>query len=325
MTGRMIGGVSLLFFLLVITPPAVSASEKDPIVRFTDHLSIGMKIERMTGSHTSYEFGNPFPPNQAPLSRLEFPLDSWWAGAELRAIFPRFSIGVEALTNLSRETEGRMQDSDWDDENHPDHKTIYSESRCRMEPSYVVRADIDLKVSDWLGLPGWLDLRPVAGVRRQRFSLVAHDGTQWDLTNQEPPLLLPGDGISFEQVYSQYFLGLRAGLDLGRYVNLNSLTALLQCDWAYVEGRNRDHHILRAGERYTYEDTHGHAWHGSIGLRAGLSEHLSLAAEADILSISTVGSHRLVNAPLGIDFMFSDGVKVWSDQKRLSLLLQYRF
>ncbi len=188
MTGRMIRGVSLLFFLLAITPPAVSASEKDPIVRFTDHLSLGMKIERMIGSHTSYEFGNPFPPYQAPLSRLEFPLDSWWAGAELRAIFPRFSLGVEALTNLSQEIEGRMQDSDWDDDEDPHRKTIFSKSRCRMEPSYVLRADIDLRVSDWLGLPGWLDLRPVAGVRRQRFSLVTHDGTQWDVTSREPPL-----------------------------------------------------------------------------------------------------------------------------------------
>ena len=41
-----------------------------------------------------------------------------------------------------------------------------------MEPSYDLRADLDLKVSDWLGLPAWLDLRPLVGVRWQRFSFV---------------------------------------------------------------------------------------------------------------------------------------------------------
>ncbi len=314
----------LLFFLVAVAPPAISAMEQGPVIRISDHLTVGMTAQRLFASHTSYEFGNPLAPTQNPLSRLEFPLDSWWAGVELRATFPRVSFGGEALTNLSRDTERLMQDSDWEDEENPRHKTTFSKSRCRLEPSYVIRADMDLRVSDWLGLPAWLDLRPVVGVRRQRFSLVTHDGVQWDVEAPEP-ISLPGDGITFEQVYSHYFLGLRAGLDLGKYVELKSLAALLQIDWAYVEGRNRDHHLLRDGERFTYEDTYGQAWHGSIGLRAGLTERLSLAAEADFLTISTTGSHRLVNPLFGIDFIFSDGVKAWSDQSRISLQLRYSF
>ncbi|MHB8771394.1 MAG: omptin family outer membrane protease [Syntrophales bacterium] len=324
MTVRMSGGVTLLFFLLVALPVA-AAAQPEPAVRITDRISLGLRVERLVASHTSYEFGNPYPPKQVPLSRLEFPLDSWWAGAELRANFPRFSVGLEALTNLSREVEGRMHDSDWDDEDEPDRKTIFSESRSRLEPSYMLKADIDLKTSDWLGLPDWIDLRPVAGVRRQRFSFVTHDGTQWDLTGQEPPTPLPGDGIAFEQVYTHYFLGLKASLDLPKPDGLESITALVQLDWAYVEGRNRDHHVLRAGERYTFEDTNGHAWHGSIGLRLGLTGRLSLSAVADFLAIETRGDHRLVNAPLDMEYAFPDGVKAWSGQNRYSLLLQYRF
>ncbi len=320
-----VGPLSLLLFvLLAVAPPAVFATERGPVIRVTDHLAIGMTTQRMFASHTSYEFGNPFAPTQNPLSRLEFPLDSWWAGVELRATFPRVSFGGEALTNLSQETGRWMQDSDWDDEENPRRKTIFSKSRCRLESSYLVRADIDLRVSDWLGLPEWLDLRPVAGFRRQEFNLTTHDGTQWDVADPEP-ISLPGDGIAFDQAYSHYFLGMRAGLDLGRYVKLRSLTALLQLDWAYVEGRNRDRHLLRDGQRFTYEETYGQAWHGSIGLQAGLTERLSLAAEADVLTLSTTGSHRLVNSTFDIDFIFSDGVKVWSDQNRLSLQLRYSF
>jgi len=324
MTVGGIAGISLLFFLLA-APALAPAAQPEPVVRITERLSIDLSIQRLVASHTSYEFGNPFPPNQAPLSRLEFPLDSWWAGAELRANLSRFSVGLGAFTNLSREIDGRMYDSDWDSEEEPDRKTFFSESLCRLEPSYMLRADVDLKTSDLLGTPEWLDLRPVAGARRQRFSLVTHDGTQWDLTGQTPPVSLPGDGIAFEQVYSHYFLGLRAGFDLGRPAGLKRLAALLQVDWAYVEGRNRDHHVLREGERYTYEDTSGHAWHGSIALKAGLTEHVSLVADADFLTIETRGTHRLVNVPLGIDFSFSDGVKAWSVQNRYSLRLRYCF
>jgi hypothetical protein len=103
----------LHLFLLAGTIPGALASEKDHAVPFAEHLSLGVKAKRFTGSHTSFEFGNPFPPSQSPLSRLEFPLDSWWAGVELRLNFPRFSLGTEGLANLSQEADGLMRDTDW--------------------------------------------------------------------------------------------------------------------------------------------------------------------------------------------------------------------
>lgn len=315
----------LVFLLLAMAPPAFPVEEKDRTILLGEHLSLGLKTEYLFKSHTSYEFGNPFPPYHAPLSRLEFPLDSWWGGAELRVVFPRFSIGAEALTNLSREAAGNMKDSDWDDDAQPHVKTIYSESRCRMQPSYMVKTDMDLRISDWLGLPAWLDLRPVAGFRWQNFNLVTHDGFQHYLMEEWPPYPLPGDGIAFEQTYWHYFLGMRAGIDFGKRLMLKSLATLLQFDWAYVEGHNEDQHLLRAGSRYTYENTYGQAWHGSIGLKAGVAERLYLDLAADFLAVSTSGSHRLVNAPFDMDMTFSHGVRVWSAQNSLSLKLQYVF
>lgn len=314
-----------LFFLLA-APPAFSAEEKeDQTFKLAEHLVLGIKARYMINSHTSYEFGEPQVPALSPLSRLEFPLDSWWGGAELRTVFPRFSAGVEALTNLSREASGDMEDSDWTDEDHPRVKTIYSTQKCRMKPSYNVKTDIDLKVSDWLGLPDWLDLRPVAGFRWQYFNLVAHDGVQRDLTGATPDIPLEGESIAFDQTYWHYFAGLRAGLDLGNPVYLKSLVALLQCDWAYVEGHNADHHLMREGSRFTYENTYGQAWHGSFGFKAGFTERLFLGFDADFMALSTKGSHRLVNEPFGTDETWSTGVRVWSAQNSLSLKLQYVF
>ena len=154
------------------------------------------------------------------------------------------------------------------------------------------------------------------------------DGTQWDLTGVLPPFPIVGNSIGFQQNYSQYFLGVRAGLDLGRYaqtVKLKKLLVRLQFDWAYVEAHNQDHHLMREGVRYTFEDTYGDAWHGSIGLEAGLSKRLSLALEGDFLALSTTGSHRFVNQTYAVDLKWSNGVRVWSDQNSLSLMLRYIF
>lgn len=301
-----------------------AAPQSGGAIPLTECLTIGFKTRYFFDSHSSYEFGNPLPPYQAPLSRLEFPLDSWWVGAELRASFPRFSIGAEALTNASSEADGRMRDSDWTDGERPDLKTIYSESKCHLSPSCMLSTDVDLKISDWLCLPSWLDLRPVAGFRWQYFNFLAHDGLQVYPTGLYPPVPLPGDTLRFEQTYWHYFGGARAALDLGKPLMLNSLTALLQFDWAYVAGHNEDHHLLR-GLRYTYEDTSGDAWHATAGLRGGLYKQLTLALEAEFLQLSTTGSHRLVDRLYEVDMEWKNGVRVWSRQDSVSLTLAYSF
>jgi outer membrane protease len=216
-----------------------------------------------------------------------------------------------------------MRDSDWDNEANLSQKSIYSESNCRLDPSYFLEVEGDLKVSDWLSLPSDLDLRPVIGYRWQKFNFVTHDGSQ--LALGEEPVPLPGNTLKFEQTYKQIFLGVRGNLDLGKWGWLGRLTTLLQIDWAYVEGSNQDQHLLRTGNRFTYEDTTGQAWHESIALKAYLAKQVALTLKADFIQIATTGTHRLVNAPLGIDFKFSNGVKVWSDQNSISLMLEYAF
>ncbi len=291
--------------------------------------SVDLQAKYYFSSHTSYEFGNPFPPNQSPLSRLEFPVNSLWVGAEVRrSFFSRISIGIEALTNIPGDSSGAFKDSDWDDEDRPDVLTIYSESKCRMEPSYDVRGDFDLKISDWIGLPYWLDVRPLIGIRWQQFNLLTHDGNQYYPASggATPPESLPGDGIRFEQTYWHYLLGIRSAIDIGTHIKEASrLKLLMQLDWAYVEGKNKDHHLLRAGNRLTYEHTTGDAWHALLGLKADLTDNISATVIADYLRLETTGSHRLVNDAYDTDYSFNHGVKVWSEQMSITVKLEYRF
>lgn len=290
--------------------------------------SVELKVRNYFDSSTSYEFGNPYPPYQAPLSRLEFPINTRWVGAEVRRRFSRVSLGVEALANITGDSTGVFKDSDWDDDNSPDTLTIYSESKCRMEQSFDVRADIDLKVSDWIGLPSRLDLRPVAGVRWQRFLLVGHDGSQHYPApgDGQPSLALPGDGIRFEQTYWHYFLGMRMTYELGRRLKeAPRVKVFMQLDWAYVDGNNEDRHLLRVGDRRTYENTRGDAWHALLGLKVGLTDNVNATLALDHLKIHTTGSHRLVNSAFDIDFSFDHGVKVWSQQTSVTVNVAYFF
>jgi hypothetical protein len=315
----------LLIIILTFGNPAVSpAAQEESKASPEKPWSVDLRVKRYFGSHTSYEFGNPYPPYQAPLSRLEFPMNTLWGGAEVRRNFRRFSVGIEAMKNLTGESDGVFKDSDWDDDNHTDVRTIYSESNCRMESSYSFRTDVDMKIVDWLRLPATFDLRPVVGFRWQRLAFMTHDGVQrYYATSAVDPL--PGNGIQFDQTYWQYFLGMKAGYDLGKPFKLQSMILQGQLDWAYIEGSNQDHHLLRAGNRFTYESTTGDAWHAFLGLKMGLTTNINVGMELDYLKIQTTGTHRLVNNTFNVDMSLSNGVKVWSEQISLMLNLEYRF
>lgn len=317
---------SLAFLCLAQTTPAAAQDtiKKEDTLR---PWTVTLQTRYFFRSHTSYEFGNPYPPYQAPLSRLEFPLNTWWAGASLRREFSRFSVGAEAFRNVTSRSDGVMTDSDWDDDAHPDVKTIYSESSCRMEPSYMVYGDVDLKISDWLRLPKWLDLRPAAGIAWQRFSVVAYNGLQTYPApgSTQPPDPLPGDLINLEQTYWRLFTGFKVAFDLGRPFSLSSLKLLTQLDWGYVYGTNEDYHLLRSGRRITNDTTTGDAWHAQVNLKAGITRNFSANIGLEYLRITTTGTHRLVNEPLGVDFSFDHGVKVWSEQMNVTMSLEYSF
>ena len=103
--------IFLWAILLVIgTFPAMAAVIDEKSTVSEKKWSAELQLKRYFRSHTSYEFGNPFPPFQAPLSRLEFPMNTWWAGGEVRRSFSRFSVGTEVLAAIPMESDSLMKD-----------------------------------------------------------------------------------------------------------------------------------------------------------------------------------------------------------------------
>ena len=95
-------------------------------------------------------------------------------------------------------------------------------------------------------------------------------------------------------------------------------------DGGYVAARNTDHHLLREGDRDTFEQTTGSAGHIAFTSEFLIGRHFSLGLELDHLQMHTSGTHRLVNVPLGIDETSDHGVRVWSDQTWLTVFACFR-
>lgn len=101
---------------------------------------------------------------------------------------PRYSWRLELMTNISRDTDsGRMRDSDWENTAQPGVKTTYSESHARLKPSLTLDGSVDYGLHQHLELPRGLDLRPLIGLRYQRYTFVSYDGEQVSRAGPTPP------------------------------------------------------------------------------------------------------------------------------------------
>ena len=318
--------------LCLAAPAAPDAPGGDEAMGFF----LAPQIKRFLRSHTSYQFGDPEQANLNPLSRLEFPLNSWWAGVNLGLKGPRTSLELELLAGLPDQDDlGVVRDSDWEDPNRPKLRTTYSETTTKLKESFTLDAKVSHGVGDKLGLPAWLDLKPLLGVRWQHFVFTGGPGMQQSMVYQggQPTYdqweyySLPQDTFWFRQEYLHAYIGAQVCLDLGR-LGLGrpgaGWRASLQADLAHVWGENRDRHLLR-GERKTEERTQGYAWHTGLSLRAPLWDRGALVASGDYLIIRTSGEHRWTQPEEGVDETWDYGVEVWSRQMSWSLALEIDF
>ncbi len=291
------------------------------VVKGSPRLCQSMGIKKFINSFTSYQFVNPFPPFQDPLSRLEFPVDQWFLGLTAKYAARSWSVHTEGWVNVNRESGLKMQDSDWDDDSDPSQKTIFSESACRLNKGFLFDTYVAVSIP-WLPIS---NVRPLLGYRYQYFYFTTHDGAQAVLGGGSVDL--PGDGIDFRQIFNHVYFGgvFNTSLDLGNILN-NFPRVDLECqlDYALVNARNEDLHLLRKGERVTAENTVGHCWHFLVNMGLFRRGALSARVEADFKRLLTDGDHQLRNNFFNLNFSF-DGSKVWSDQASISAFGQLVF
>ncbi len=297
------------------------ASEAVNAVNSSPRMVPAIGIKKFINSYTSYQFSNPLPPFQDPLSRLEFPIDQWFLGLSGKYETRLWAARAEGWVNLSRESGLKMQDSDWDDDADPTQKTIFSESACRLNKGLLF--DTYLAIS--MPWTVFSSVKPLLGYRYQYFYFTTHDGAQADLAGNV--LDLPGDGIDFKQTFNHVYFGgvFNTSFNLGPTSSIfPTLDLELEVDYALIHAKNEDLHLLRIGDRVTTENTGGHCWHFYVSMGLFRKGVLSAGVEGDFKRLLTDGDHNLSNSLFQLNLSFN-GSKVWSDQASIAAYGQIVF
>lgn len=284
------------------------------------------RLRWLTDSHTSYEFGTPDLPPEGwtPLSRLVFSINSLWHGVGVGWERPGWKVQFEWLTPMQRRVQGDLEDYDWYPPNPDGSFTDLGVMRQRWTDAQMLDLAGQFRLLDRpLSLP--LEVWPGAGFRWQRLGLMASEPFQLKEFNvwQEDPWAYYGDVIAFKQEYFVGYVGgeIRATIESWR---LPPLQVTFRGDWGWTDGYNIDHHLIREGDRYTKQSTHGDTWRVGLVFETLLRRCLSLGFEVDYLEISTKGRHHLINLPEGIDLTWDHGVQAWSNQTWLTAFVRLR-
>ena len=285
--------------------------------------TIDYRVRALCSSTTSYEFGTLAPPpaGHAPLSRLDFSLNSLWHGLEIGLERETWGVHFEWLMP-QQGIQGNLGDFDY---LIPDAKfTDLGLMQERWIEGQMLDLGLEFRLTErFFTLP--IEVWPAGGFRWQRFDIMNYDLVQFKLNNQwlDPPLTQTGNIISFNQQYYVVYIGgqLRSRLESAK---LPPLELTFQGDWGHAEAYNVDHHLIREGDRFTMETTHGDSWHVSLIAEMPVSERLSFGFQVDYMQIRTHGKHQLLNVPEHQDQTWDNGVSVSSDQTGLTAFVRLR-
>ena len=280
--------------------------------------TIDYRFRTLAASDTAYEFGTPDPPptGYAPLSQLNFPINSCWHGLRVGYQEPTWDAHFEWMTP-QQGILGQFSDYDWEVAGNP--YTDLGFAKERWVDGQMIDFGMEFLWTDRaFNLP--IEIWPTAGFRWQRFNLMCYDAVQvkYDNVSLDPPDLYPGDILTFDQ---QYYMGYLGGQFRTR---LRTVRLTFQADWGYTWANNIDHHLLREGNRYTMDNTQGNSWHIAFTAEVPLSPIVSGGFQVDHMQIRTTGTHHLLNLPSGEDSTWDNGVSVSSNQTSIMAFLRFR-
>lgn len=285
--------------------------------------TIDYRYRALAGSGLTSTFGTSQPPptGYAPLSQLNFPLNSSWHGIRIERDQPTWGVHFEWMAP-QQGIDGQMTDCDWRYSAPPSPDQQFTDLGYAWEhfaEGQMVNLGLDFQLCDHVyRFP--IEVWPTIGFRWQRFDIDCHDGAQPKYDNQWLPTSdqYPGNVITFNQQFYVAYLG-------GQFrLRIRSVLLTLQADWGYTWAYNIDHHLDCAGDLYTMEATEGNSWHLGFTAEVPVTCHFSFGFQCDHLEIRTSGTHHLQNLPLGEDYSWTNGVSVDSNQTLLMAFLRFR-
>jgi hypothetical protein len=287
--------------------------------------SIDYRVRWLFESHTAYQFGtlptDPIP--YAPLSKLDWSLNSPWHGLQVGWQKPNIGIHFEWLAPQNKVIDGEMADFDWLTPTQPDQVDSLTHSSLRWYDGQMLDVSAEFKLFEGSFIAP-IEFWPTGGFRFQRFNMIGYN-----LYYVVPPFgqltfLDNVDVITFNQEYYIGYVGgqIRTHLSLGGSVPID---VRLEGDWGSTSAANVDHHLLREGDRFTMDTTFGESWHFAVIAEVPLGKCFSLGMQVDHQEIRTTGRHQLLNVPLNQDITWDNGVKVDSDQTSITVFMRANF
>jgi hypothetical protein len=172
----------------------------------TQWWTIDYRFRALCDSRTSYEFGTSESAGWAPLSRLNFSLNSCWQGLEVGLQSREWRMHVEWMMPIQRDIQGGLSDYDWQLPGEP--FTDLGLMDERWTDGQMLDWGFDFKVVEGeSGIP--IELWMTGGFRWQRFNITAYNLVQVKENNiwPDPPYTYQGDVITFNQQYYTAYLG----------------------------------------------------------------------------------------------------------------------
>jgi len=281
-------------------------------VQALPRLELSVGFRKFSDSFASYQFPDP-DTGTNPLSRLEFPIDTWFVGLRVTRPYRRCSLNVEYWTHLNGKTFGAMRDSDWEDPGNPSLRTTYSESMNRVVDGQMADASLDWNVAR---IGRWT-LGPRAGYRWQTIRFIAGNGYQ--MSNSSGSVRLDGDTFDVRYSFDHAYLGGFARAVLGRS------TLHLGCDGGWGRVKETDRHLLR-GARLTSDEGRSTVYHVTAGVSRSLTRRVDLKLDWDFQRIVADNVLHFWNEADGVTSPQSwSGARVWSDQNSITASTIVRF
>lgn len=323
--GKAIFRLKITFIVFILTLSSASAAENATPPGHTANpveLNIGIGIELMNGE-TTYSIGGPVVyidgssiPGYFPISKLEWPLDTWLARVDASLI-----AGASWRINGSLKTDindpgDNMTDKDWLNSANPAQLDVYSESSISDFASLIW--DIDL---EWIFMQNrsW-SLYTGLGYQYQNFEYngkLIHQFSPSGLSSVE----LVGDGtvgIFYEMTYRMPYALI--GADMFITSNFTLSGSFSYSPW--VDAEDEDHHLKRVPSRIARGDMDGNAYIFDVSGKYSFSSPWSIEGGIHYTKIDVDG-HQ--NISLNGLQALTERAEAESSQTSGYLKISYRF
>lgn len=328
----------ILLLSLIALQLFAQQEQTTPIIK-QDRLSIELGLQKYFG-YTQYQIGGHVVLADgtegfvwSPLSQLKFPMEVFMLSMDLKwQASPKLRFNFNIKTNINKESDGKMEDSDWGIwyGTYPgaNYSTldVFSESTAKLK-SWIIDGNFDYQL---IKEPKIFRLSLGAGFLYQNFDYEVFDLTQWYPSYTQYSGFLPpqygskidiaGKVLTYKVEYNIPYIQINPEIKLDESFELKASFKFSP----FVTAKDFDNHILRS--KSCKGEAKGTALMITLKALLKMTGHISLTSELGYAQIKTSGTQKQYNYISGNDvYTATIDNKIESEQYFISIGLGLSF